>query len=676
MAKQQRKAEPISKSLVADWGQLTWDDLDAWAGDRSVSRGRSYQQSGRGKQLCVFDAGGLLAWVHGNERYATHVQFDAAKRKRSGRIVSQCSCPVRHACKHAVAVIVECLQAIEDGTHLPVASGADSRLALIDGRIGRVDADKLENTSDQNMPMFQKRTEKINNDDIRRYLASKSFDDLLDHVMRVCRSDSTVRRVFADECALAGGRCNELLEEARSEMRSLTAEEAWQDSWTGEGHLPDYSGLKKRLKTLLDHGYAEAVVQLGEELIQRGIGQIEQSDDEGETVHAIGDCMQIVYEALLKSERSDEDKIVYAIDKLLVDEYGICDDFALVSDRHWKKTAWSGVADRLRKRLDDQQQVAPTDRNEWHKNYRREQLSGWVVVALDHAGRAGEATELCLAEVRKSGSYTRAVRRLIEVGDKDHAEALAIEGLHALSPRFAGVVSELQDLLCEIAAKKKDWMLPASTSAVRFFYRSSLDGYRELLLAAKKTKYAKTIQKEAAAFLESGQRPDMSPEASSTWPLPKVPQPCGQAVKDRSERCSPQFDILIELAIDENRPNDVLIWFDRRESATQLASHQRHGRAFRDDAMVAKAVENTHPERAIEIYERLANAIAAETNSKTYPQAGAYLKQIRLLLMKLGRQDDWLAVVSEFRTVNRRKRRLMEVVDSIEGLPIIKSTRK
>jgi len=425
------------------------------------------------------------------------------------------------------------------------------------------------------------------------------------------------------------------------------------------------------LRALLDYGHAEAVVQLGEELMQRGIDQIEQSDDEGETVDAIGACMEIVYEALLQSERSEEDKIIYAIDMLLDYEYGICDDFAQVQDRHWKNAAWSAAADRLRKRLADYP-VASGDRDEWIKDYRRERLSDWLVVALDNAGRAGEATELCVGEACISSSYTRAVRRLIEVGDEDHAAALATEGLHALSPRYAGIVRELQDLLCEIAEKKKDWMLPAAVAADRFFNRPSLNSYHELVLAAKKTEHAKIIQKEAFAFLESGIRPDMGPGASSSWQLPKVPQPSGQADKGQSERCSPHFDVLIELAMDENRPNDVLIWFDRMESARHPVKCQSHGRAFRDAAKVARAVEDTHPERAIEIYARLANKIAAETNPKTYHQAGAYLKQIKLLLKKSGRADDWATMIGEFRTTNRRKRRLMEVIDGIEGQPIIK----
>jgi uncharacterized Zn finger protein len=33
------------------WRALTWDDLEAWAGPRSLERGRSYQRTGRVRHL-------------------------------------------------------------------------------------------------------------------------------------------------------------------------------------------------------------------------------------------------------------------------------------------------------------------------------------------------------------------------------------------------------------------------------------------------------------------------------------------------------------------------------------------------------------------------------------------------------------------------------------------------
>jgi len=339
--------------------------------------------------------------------------------------------------------------------------------------------------------------------DIRKHINSKSHDELVDMLMQICERDPDVRQSLADECALSRGNFGELANQARAEIRSLTSEDAWYNPWEGFGHLPDYDGLEKRLKTLLDHGQADVVVELGEELFRRGVEQVERSHDEGETAMAIGECMNTVARALMSSSRDDEDKIIYAIDALLKDDYGICEEaFDSVLDHRWKKSVWSAVADQLQKRLSKQPGVDKSDG--WNKCYQREQLSSWAIGSLDSAGRSEEATELCVDEARNAGSYTRAVKRLVEEKQFERADELAQEGLEQTSPTYAGVIHELQDQLCQIAAKRKDWSLPAAVAADRFFSSPSLKGYRELLKAAKKAKCEPAVQKQAMTFLEKG----------------------------------------------------------------------------------------------------------------------------------------------------------------------------
>jgi len=535
VAKGRSESKFATPSAVAAWEKLTWNDLDDWAGSRSVSRGKSYQRQGRVKQLRLSEAGVLLAWVEGGERYATRVELDTKKRRRAERIISKCSCPVRFACKHAVAVIVEYLKAIEERADVPAAPDADPRWAVIEGgcydsydddddegdwldddwedEVAQ-DSAKSGTPAQQTRASTVRKDRKISDQDIRSHLESKSHEDLVGLVMRISDRDPDVRKALADESAVAGGRFDQLLREARSEMRSLTAEDAWLNPWKGEGHLPDYSGLEKRLRTLLDHGHADALMELGEELMERGAEQIGRSHDEGETGCQIGRCMGVVFEALLKSNRSDEDKIIYAIDVSLADDYGIFDDFGSVPDRPWKKATWSSVADRLRERL-GKLPKASRDGSDWSRFHAREQLSGWLLDALDNAERSDEATQLCVAEARESGSHTRAVRRLLEEKDFDRAAELAEEGLRETSPRWAGTIGELQDLLCEIAKRNEDWILPAAVAADRFFRQPSVASYRELLKASKKAKCEQDAQRAALTFLETGRRPDRAGKSRS-----------------------------------------------------------------------------------------------------------------------------------------------------------------
>ena len=66
----------MSKRNKKTLPELTWADLEAWAGARIVSRGTSYQKSGYVRDLAVTYEGGLLAWVRGSENYATTVSLE------------------------------------------------------------------------------------------------------------------------------------------------------------------------------------------------------------------------------------------------------------------------------------------------------------------------------------------------------------------------------------------------------------------------------------------------------------------------------------------------------------------------------------------------------------------------------------------------------------------------
>lgn len=705
MTRRRKAPRSANPSAAATWEVLTWNDLDDWAGARTVSRGRSYQRQGRVKQLCLSEAGVLLAWVAGGERYATRVELDATKRRRAARLKSKCSCPVRFDCKHAVAVVVEYLKAIEEGIDVPAAAGAEPRWAVIEAREfdfpaddegddwfgdDRGDEDAAQGVEGPGRPAQRLRSpprlkggRSISDADIRTHLDSKSREELVGLVMQISDRDPDVRRALADECALAGGKSGRLLRAALLEMRSLTAEHAWWDSWKGEGTIPDYSGLEKRLKTLLDHGHADGLVELGEELVRRGVEQVGHSHDDGETACQIGDCLRVVKEALLRSNRSDEDKIIYAIDVLLEDDYGVCDDFASVLDRRWKKATWSTVADRLSQRLDSRPK-ASKEGPDWLRDHARERLSGYLLDAFDHAARSDEATQLCVSEARDSGSYPRAVRRLLETKDLDRAGELAEEGIREVPPLYAGIISDLQDLLCEIATKNGDWTLSAAVAGDRFFNAPSVAGYRELVGAAKRAGCEREVQDWARHFLETGWPPYKAGKTrskrgpASPWPLPEPPRPKQEVTRGTipRRRAGPHFDVLIDLAIDETRPDDVLKWFDKRKAANESASCRFRARTSHGDTRIAEAVESSHPDRAIAIYQQLADSIASETNTKTYPEVGGYLRRIKRMLKRADRSSEWPAIVGEFRSNHGRKPRLMRVIDGIEGRPIVNGSRK
>ncbi len=117
---------PKKKKRPKRFSELSWNELEEWAGAKIVSRGKSYQRQGRVFDLAVTEDGSLIAWVDGTKRYATRVTMD-----EDGMPDSTCTCPYELDCKHGVAVVIEYLERVENNRPVPKAKEDDDRLGLL-----------------------------------------------------------------------------------------------------------------------------------------------------------------------------------------------------------------------------------------------------------------------------------------------------------------------------------------------------------------------------------------------------------------------------------------------------------------------------------------------------------------------------------------------------------------
>ena len=139
-----KRASSKAQKAGKDWASLTWDDLDRWAGPRSVSRGRSYQRQGRVQDLAIAEDGRLLATVEGGDRYFVSVWL-LGKPKRGEVLDSHCTCPVGYSgCKHAVAVVADYLESLANETAVPTADPEDRRWSKLDGSDADYESDELD----------------------------------------------------------------------------------------------------------------------------------------------------------------------------------------------------------------------------------------------------------------------------------------------------------------------------------------------------------------------------------------------------------------------------------------------------------------------------------------------------------------------------------------------------
>lgn len=696
------------------WERLTWDDLRSWAGSRDLDKGRSYTH--RVSQLQITADGRLLAWVTGTQRYAA-----TARLTQTGTPISECSCPLQiDGCKHGVAVVLAFLEILKQKKSVPSASDNDSRWTVLRDIANETEhefeeddfsyddvvtesEDDVEGDEDfdEGRPLTRPRRNrrqraerglwnaKKSEEELREFLRSKSADELIELLLDCAERDCEFRTTLQEQQALLGGKVTKLVQAARREIERVTSEPAWVNSWHDDSSLPNYEGVKRRLQTLLDAGHSDTVVELGRDLLARGLEQVGESHDEGETGEAIADSLNIVFNALMKSSLAPHEKLLFTFDALMQDDYGIIEvDFLI--DHEWTCKDWSLVADELASRL---RTTSTSNTQDSTRSYARDQLSSWLILALEKSGRANEVLPLCESEARTNGSYERLVKRLLDEKRCDDAERWARDGIANTPGHLLGIVRNLKETLRGIAEQRKDWPLVAAFAADEFFEYPKVESFEELVKVAQQAGCGDQVESAARKFLETGVRPDANVVSSTTrakstkngkskvpaskpplssWPLPSLNLPEPRVDRERnhwkvSESPSCHLNVLLELALKANQPDEILLWFDK--NPRMAARRGNFGNNIAD--RVATAVASMYPNRSLELWMRMIDAEIAATSPAHYEVAAVYLRKVRDHLANLDRATEWTKYLASLRETHRRKRRLVEILDGLAGRPIV-----
>jgi uncharacterized Zn finger protein len=279
---------------------------------------------------------------------------------------------------------------------------------------------------------------------------------------------------------------------------------------------------------------------------------------------------------------------------------------------------------------------------------------------------------------------------LLREGRFDDAERWAREGIEKADAKWPGIAEALRKCLCELARRRKKWDLVAAHAAHAFFEHPSVQGFQELAAAARKAKCAECVRAAALEFLESGVSPirisngdegETRVTVDPAWPLP-VPDYLAPATQTGAAARSaprPHYVVLLEMAMAEKRPDDVLRWYDQM-GAWEKRSRQggggwgAYGHASYSD-QVAGAVTATHPERALDIYRRGLEAHLKLAKASAYESCAIYLRKMRPILKSLGREGEWCHLLAEIRQGYRNRPRFMEILDTLEGRTILQTQK-
>ena len=624
---------------------LSWADIELWVGGKIASRGKSYQRQGRVSALAVTEAGSLIAWVDGTERYATRVVMD-----EDGRLDSICTCPYQMDCKHGVAVVIEYLMHIENKRPVPKAKQDDDRLELLSD---------LEDEDWDNEPADGNSMSNDIRQDIDGFLKGKTKDQLIDLIHDLARLYPEIARELSDRRQLISGDTKTLVTRLRKEIKEIGSEPGWHNYWDGNGYTPDYSGVRKKLETLLKAGHADEVLTLGQELVTTGTRQVEESHDEGETATEVADCMPVIVKALDQSSLDEADRLNWALDAVLKDQFEVCEVFAEYLHRKHPKSAWHTLADRLLARLKGFK--SPKDPNLFSHKYERDRLSNWVIHALEQAGRKDEIIPLCEAEAGNTGSYDRLVERLLQDHRYEEAERRIKEGIRDIGEKWPGIASGLRNRLLEIRTLEKNWAAVAAMRAEEFVRHPSRQAFTDCEKASGRVKAWPKVREHLLYYLEKG----ALPWKQKGWPLPES----GLDRPDADKRNQfPLIGDLIDIAILEKKPDQVLRWYDQRPKGG-------FGWYGAEEDAVATAIQDHAPDRAVAIWKNKAERLIAQVKPSAYQEAAKYLRKAAKVMDQEKKQTEWEGYMKSLREQHIRKHRLIEILDGLAGKPIVKKRR-
>jgi len=366
--------------------------------------------------------------------------------------------------------------------------------------------------------------------------------------------------------------------------------------------------------------------------------------------------MPFVFKALVQCSLQDVEKLECAVDFVLRDQYGLTRGVDEFLNKKFGKRTWSDLADRLLVKLGNWKPERPEDA--FFRFYGRDNLSDEVIRALENAGRAEEALDICFREAELTGSYERLVRKLRSAGRIKETEEWIRKGVKATEHKYPGIASSLKNALMDIRQRKKDWPFVAALRAEEFFANPCLKTFQNLQKACEKMKVWQAIRRDSLFYLETG----ACPVGKSGWPLPDT----GFVKPETSRReKSPFTDVLIDIAISEKRVDDIWHWYEfvRQRKDTWFGVHRN------DD--VATAIAHRYPDRAIRIWKDIAEGLIAETNVGAYKEAAAYLKKVIKTLDESGKSAEWAPYLAKLTEKNKRKTRLIQILTVLSGKPIL-----
>ncbi len=625
------------KNLRKELEELTYNDLQDWAGTKILQRGDSYFKNGCVTNLRITSKG-LLACVSGTHRYITLVTLEGKGIEKY--LSSDCTCPYGTDCKHAVATLLAYCQAIKEKKTVQVAKSNDPDFERIESDYSRYDNQFDEEYEDIETDTFPEKKLKAKKEQkISNFLDKFTKKSLKELVIKLAHTYPEVRTELLDKARLKGGEVKEIVASMRKEIDNITSEPAWESHWSGEGDLADFSRVQTTMSSLYERKQYDAVIEITKELLKTVNSYIPTCDDDGDSAIQISECLEIGFRAVEKSTWTDEEKVLFAIDAELNDEYDTCSGAYELLDLINNRSTWSKVADELLHRLNN----LPTFKegsDDFNLKYRRKHLSNFLTSALENSDRTDEILPLCKREAAITDSWERYVDILIDAGKYEEARKAAEDGIQQVGTRFPGIANSLREKVVTLAERSGDYSSIVLLRQEEFLSHPSLEKYNKLMKASVRTKNKKRVRDWALKYLKTG-------EAALGNAIPAPTKKKGYYFEK-----FPNYSVLIDIAEKEKDVKTVYNWYKKAVSDKEVF--------FSDYEQIAGAIAKEYPDEALNIWRMLAEKQIALTKPSAYETAVKFLRHARDICQKTGKNNEWESYLAQLRETNKRKTRFIQ----------------
>lgn len=471
---------------------------------------------------------------------------------------------------------------------------------------------------------------KVTSEDVHAYLLKQEKETLVKMLMEQTVEDDRLREQLFLKVAQKGPKGLDLATYRRAIDDSVDTG-GFIDYHSMWDYCQKIEDVVDAVEELLKEGHAAEAIELTEyfmEAVEERLGEVDDSDG---GMGGILGRLQEIHHAACKKEKPDpvvlakrlfewelktEYDTFYDAVKTYADvlgEKGIA-EYRRLAEEEWRRTP---------------QLNSGQDKSEQYEG-NRFAITHIMEALAEQDGDVEALVAVKSRDLSMAYSYLSIAEIYKKAGLKDKALSWAERGLKAFPQKTD---SRLREFLAEEYHKRKRHDEAMNLMWAEFSESPSLSDYQKLKAHADRIEQWPVWREKAVTLVRKMIDQKKKEERGYSWDW------------------KPDHSLLVEIFLWEK--DDETAWLEAK-----AGDCSRH--LWLD---LAEKREKSHPENAIEVYQKLIEPTIDQKNNPAYEEAVFYLRKVKEAMARLNRSDEFLKYLESIRISHKPKRNLMKLID-------------